>query len=144
MDKKPTQRVLILCTGNSARSQMAEGLLRHDAGERFEVESAGTKPSHVRPEAIAAMKEIGIDISGHRSKSVDEFSGQNFDYVLTVCDNAKESCPIYPGHTNRLHHSFDDPAAVQGSEEQRLASFRTVRDEIRQFLHTFPEAPERS
>src|ERR1700733_1224806 len=99
----PKKRVLILCTGNSARSQMAEGLLRHDAGDRFEVESAGTKPSHVRPEAMAAMKEIGIDISGYRSKSVDEFAERNFDYVLTVCDNAKESCPIFAGHSNRLH-----------------------------------------
>ena len=85
------------CTGNSARSQMAEGLLRHDAGERFDVESAGTKPGAVRPEAVAAMKELGIDISGHLAKSVDEFVGQPFDYVLTVCDNAKESCPIFPG-----------------------------------------------
>ncbi len=93
-DKK---RVLILCTGNSARSQMAEGLLRHDAGERFDVESAGTKPSSVRPEAIAVMRELGIDISGHRSKNVDEFEGQQFDYVITVCDNARESCPVFFG-----------------------------------------------
>src|SRR6202165_4216658 len=97
------KRVLILCTGNSARSQMAEGLLRHDAGERFEVESAGTKPSSVRPEAIAVMRELGIDISGHRSKSVDEFSGQLFDYLLTVCDNAKKSCPLLPGKTVTIH-----------------------------------------
>src|SRR5215471_6015801 len=90
------KRVLILCTGNSARSQMAEGLLRHDAGDLFEVFSAGTRPTIVRPEAIAVMKELGIDISGHRSKSVDEFTGQSFDYVVTVCDNAKESCPIFP------------------------------------------------
>jgi arsenate reductase len=134
-------RVLILCTGNSARSQMAEGLLRHlgnDAGDRFEVESAGTLPSRVRPEAIAVMRELGIDISGHRSKSVDEFAGQRFDYVLTVCDNARESCPIYPGHANRLHRSFDDPAAVEGSEEERLAAFRRVRDEIRHYLRGFP------
>jgi arsenate reductase len=99
------QRVLILCTGNSARSQMAEGLLRHDAGERFEVESAGTKPSSVRPEAIEAMRELGIDISEHRSKSVEEFEGQHFDYVITVCDNAKESCPVFFGAAKRLHHS---------------------------------------
>jgi arsenate reductase len=137
-DKK---RVLILCTGNSARSQMAEGLLRHDAGDRFEVESAGTKPGQVRPEAIAVMKELGIDISGHRSKSVDEFAGRSFDYVLTVCDNAKESCPIFPGHANRLHHSFEDPAAVQGSEEHRLGVFRRVRDEIRAYLKIFPPQP---
>ena len=132
------KRVLILCTGNSARSQMAEGLLRHDSGDRFDVESAGTKPSHVRPEAIQVMREIGIDISAHRSKSVDEFAGETFDYVLTVCDHAKESCPIYPGHSNRLHHNFQDPAAVEGSEEQRLAAFRRVRDEIRMYLRSFP------
>lgn len=131
------QRVLILCTANSARSQMAEGLLRHDHGDRFEVESAGTRATLVRPEAIAAMKEIGIDISAHRSKVVEEFSGANFDYVITVCDNAKESCPIYPGHGHRIHHSFDDPAAVQGSDEQRLASFRQVRDQIRGYLDEF-------
>jgi arsenate reductase (thioredoxin) len=135
-------RVLILCTGNSARSQMAEGLLRHDAGDRFDVESAGTQPSRVRPEAIAVMREIGIDISSHRSKSVDEFAGQQFDYVLTVCDNARESCPSIPGHANRLHHSFDDPAAVEGDEEQRLAAFRRVRDEIRDYLRVFPPAPQ--
>jgi arsenate reductase (thioredoxin) len=135
MEKK---RVLVLCTANSARSQMAEGLLRHDHGDKFEVESAGTRATHVRPEAIAAMKEIGIDISGHRSKVVDEFADQTFDYVLTVCDNANESCPIYPGHANRIHHSFEDPAAVQGSDEERLAAFRKVRDEIRDFLRTFP------
>ena len=134
MEKK---RVLILCTANSARSQMAEGLLRHDAGERLEVESAGTKATRVRPEAIAVMKEIGIDISGHRSKTVDEFADRSFDYVLTVCDSAKESCAIYPGHANRLHHSFNDPAAVDGSEEERLEAFRTVRDEIRRYLRTF-------
>jgi arsenate reductase (thioredoxin) len=132
------KRVLILCTGNSARSQMAEGLLRHDAGDRFEVESAGTKPSHVRPEAIAAMRELGIDISGHRSKSVDEFSNQKFDYVLTVCDNAKESCPIFPGQTITIHNNFEDPAALQGSEGERLALFRRVRDEMRQYLGSFP------
>ncbi len=126
--------VLILCTGNSARSQMAEGLLRHDAGDRFEVASAGTRPTCVRPEAIEVMKEIGIDISGHRSKSVDEFAARDFDYVLTVCDNARETCPIYPGHSNRLHHSFQDPAAVEGSQETRLAAFRKVRDQIRQYL----------
>ena len=134
------QRVLILCTGNSARSQMAEGLLRHDAGDRFEVFSAGTKPSHVRPEAIAAMRELGIDISGHRSKSVDEFTGQEFDYVLTVCDNAKEVCPIFPGRTVMIHHSFEDPAALQGSEGERLAAFRRVRDEIRGYLQGFPSS----
>jgi arsenate reductase len=132
------RRVLILCTGNSARSQMAEGLLRHDAGDRFEVFSAGTRPSQIRPEAIAAMRELGIDIAGHRSKSVDEFTGQAFDYVLTVCDNARESCPIFPGNTARIHRSFEDPAALQGSEEERLVLFRRVRDEVRQYLRGFP------
>ncbi len=117
---------------------MAEGLLRHDAGDRFDVYSAGTKPSRVRPEAIAAMRELGIDISGHRSKSVDEFAGQSFDYVLTVCDNAKESCPIFPNKTVTLHQSFEDPAAFEGSEDQRLSLFRRVRDELRQYLQSFP------
>lgn len=128
------KRILILCTGNSARSQMAEGLLRHDAGDRFEVSSAGTKPGHVRPEAIAVMRELGIDISGHRSKHVDEFAGQSFDCVLTVCDNAKEVCPIFPAATKMIHHSFADPAALEGTEEERLALFRSVRDEIREYL----------
>jgi arsenate reductase len=131
------QRVLILCTGNSARSQMAEGLLRDIAGFRFEVASAGVAPSHVRPEAIEAMKEIGIDISTHRSKSVDEFAGQEFDFVITVCDNANEQCPVFPGKTKRIHWSFDDPAAAEGNEEERLKIFRRVRDEIRGRLEQF-------
>jgi len=135
-DKK---RVLILCTGNSARSQMAEGLLRHDSGDRFTVESAGTKPSTVRPEAIAVMKEVGIDISSHRSKHVDEFARQNFDYVLTVCDNAKESYPVFFGKATRLHHSFNDPAAVEGTDEKRICAFRKVRDELRAYLKSFPQ-----
>jgi len=130
-------KVLILCTGNSARSQMAEGLFRQAAGDRYEVFSAGTKPSMVRPEAIAVMHEIGIDISGHRSKSVDEFAGQELDLVITVCDNAKESCPIFPGATQRLHWPFDDPAAVAGSEEQRLAAFRSIRDQIQARIQLF-------
>jgi arsenate reductase len=120
---------------------MAEGLLRHDAGDRFDVFSAGTKPSHIRPEAIAVMRERGIDISGHRSKSVDEFAGHQFDYILTVCDNAKESCPIFPGNTVTIHRSFEDPAACQGSEEERLALFRRIRDEIREYLNRFPPQP---
>lgn len=135
MNKK---NVLILCTANSARSQMAEGLLRHDHRDKFNVASAGTKATRVRPEAIQVMQEIGIDISGHRSKVVDEFAPESFDYVLTVCDNAKESCPIFPGHGNRLHHSFEDPAAVEGSEEERLAAFREVRDQIRDYFRRFP------
>jgi arsenate reductase len=130
------RRVLILCTANSARSQMAEGLLRHDAGDRFDVSSAGTRQSTVRPEAIAVMKEIGIDISAHRSKSIDEFANTSFDLVLTVCDSARETCPVYPGHATRLHHAFDDPAAIDGSEAERLDAFRRVRDEIRHYLQT--------
>ena len=132
-------RVLILCTGNSARSQMAEGLLRHDAGDACEVFSAGTKPTQVRPEAVAVMREAGIDISGQRSKSVDEFEGQDFDYVITVCDNAKQSCPLFPAKTRRIHWSIEDPAAVQGSEEERLAAFRRIRDELRLRLQRFAE-----
>ena len=117
---------------------MAEGLLRHAAGERFEVQSAGTRPGSVRSEAIAVMKELGIDISGHRSKHVNEFEGQSFDYVLTVCDNVREICPLFPGGTERLHKDFEDPAALQGTEEERLALFRRVRDGIRDYLRTFP------
>ena len=131
------KRVLILCTGNSARSQMAEGLLRHMAGDRFEVESAGVEPSHVRPQAVEAMRERGVDISGQRSKSVDEFAGQEFDYAITVCDNANERCPVFPGRTERIHWSFDDPAAAEGDEAERLAVFRRVRDEIESRLREF-------
>jgi arsenate reductase (thioredoxin) len=137
MPVRPKQRVLILCTGNSARSQMAEGLLRHEAGDRFDVLSAGTRPSKVRQEAIAIMRELGIDISGHRSKSVDEFVGQPFDYLITVCDNAKESCPVFPGKVTRIHWSFEDPAAVDRSEDERKAAFRRVRDQIRERIGTF-------
>ncbi|MFN2455960.1 MAG: arsenate reductase ArsC [Pyrinomonadaceae bacterium] len=130
-------RVLILCTGNSARSQMAEGLLRQDGGAAFEVFSAGVEPGSVRPLAIEAMREIGIDISTHRSKSVDEFAGEEFAYVMTVCDNANERCPVFPGKTKRVHWSFDDPAAAEGDEAARLAVFRRVRDEIRARLQKF-------
>jgi arsenate reductase len=133
-------RVLILCTGNSARSQMAEGILRHEGRDHFDVLSAGTEPSRVNPLAIEAMYEIGIDISHHRSKSVDEFSGQEFDYVITVCDKANVNCPIFPGQVRRIHWSFDDPAAAEGSEEERIAVFRRVRDQIQQRLKAFIEA----
>jgi arsenate reductase (thioredoxin) len=136
------QRALILCTGNSARSQMAEGLLRRFAGSRFEVYSAGTKPGTVRPEAMAAMRELGIDISGHRSKHVDEFRAQPFDFVITVCDNANEACPVFPAGTTRIHWSFEDPAAVTGSEERRLAEFRRIRDQIATRLKEFLQLTE--
>lgn len=119
---------------------MAEGLLRHDGGDAFDVHSAGTIASFVRPQAIAAMKEVGIDISGQWSKSVDEFRGQEFDYVITVCDNAKESCPIFPGRTEKIHWSFDDPADAEGDEEEKLNVFRRIRDEIREKLKGFVEA----
>ena len=132
-------RVLILCTGNSARSQMAEGLLRLDGGGFFQVESAGVEPATVRPEAIEVMREIGSDISGHRSKSVDEFTGQEFDYVITVCDNANERCPVFPGSVKRIHWSLEDPAASTGSEVERLDVFRRVRDEIRERLRRFQD-----
>jgi arsenate reductase len=111
---------------------MAEGLLRHMAGDRFEVASAGTKPSVVRPEAIKSMQEIGINLDGHRSKSVDEFVGKPIDYVITVCDNAKESCPVFPAGTSRMHWPFQDPPAPhEGTEEERLAVFRMVRDQMK-------------
>src|SRR5208337_3157218 len=137
--RRGPMRVLILCTGNSARSQMAEGLLRHDAGNVYEVFSAGTKPTHVRPEAITVMREVGIEISGNRSKSVDEFAGQEFDYVITVCDNAKESCPVFPAKTKRIHWSIEDPAAVQGSEEEAMTAFRRIRDQLRARLQVFAQ-----
>jgi arsenate reductase len=125
------KRILILCTGNSARSQMAEGLLREIGQGRFEVFSAGTKPSHVRPEAIAVMAELGIDLSSHTSKGVEQFLNQPLDLVITVCGHAEETCPPFPGSIRRLHWPFEDPAAVQGSEETRLAAFRKIRDQLR-------------
>jgi len=129
------KRVLILCTGNSARSQMAEGILRDHVGEKIEVFSAGVNPSSLRPEAIEVMKEIGIDISGQRAKSVTEFTGQQFDYLITVCDTAKEVCPVIPGKARQIHHNFEDPPPISiGSEEERLAIFRRVRDEIRAWI----------
>ena len=136
------QKVLIVCTGNSARSQMAEGLLRHEGGDRFEVFSAGTKPSIVRPEAIAAMNEIGLDISGHRSKPVDEFIGQPVDFVITVCHGANETCPVFPGNVKRLHWPFEDPAAVAGSDAVRRAAFRKIRDQIHGRIMVFLDGNE--
>ena len=138
-----TKRVLILCTGNSARSQMAEGLLRHFGGDRYEVQSAGTDPSIVRPEAIEAMREIGIDISAHRSKSVKEFIDEEFDYVITVCSKANENCPIFPGKVERVAWDFDDPAAVEGDHDTRVTAFRRVRDEILGRLRLFMEIDRR-
>jgi arsenate reductase (thioredoxin) len=124
------KRVLFLCTHNSARSQMAEGLLRALGGDNYESFSAGTEATLVRPLAIKAMAEIGVDITGQRSKVLTEYLKQPFDHVITVCDNANESCPIFPGATNRLHWSFPDPSRAQGSEEEQLAVYRQVRDTI--------------
>lgn len=132
-----SEAILVLCTGNSARSQMAEGLLRRAAGDRFDIFSAGTKPSFLRAEAIAVMAEIGIDISGQRSKSVDEFMGRPFRFVITVCDNARESCPIFPAETERIHWGFEDPAAVEGTLMEREAAFRRIRDQIAQRVERY-------
>ena len=132
-------RVLFLCTGNSCRSQMAEGFLRSLAGDRFEVASAGTEPVPVNPSAIEAMSEVGIDISDHESKAVKAFLGQHFAYVITVCDRASERCPIFPGAVKRLEWNFPDPAAVTGSDAERRRVFRQVRDEIADRIRDFVE-----
>jgi len=134
MNKK---RVLFLCTGNSCRSQMAEGFLRHMAGDRFEAFSAGVKPTQVNPLAIKVMAEAGIDISKHRSKSAMEFIGQKFDFVVTVCDNAKQTCPIFPGKYEKIHWDLEDPVEAQGTEEERLVFFRRIRDEIKNNVLAF-------
>ena len=126
------KRVLFLCTHNSARSQMAEGLLRHLATDRFEAMSAGTEATRVRPLAVRAMDEIGIDISGQRSKTLDRYLQEPFDYVITVCDDANEACPFFPGAVHRLHWSFEDPSKAEGTDEERLEVFRSVRDQIRE------------
>jgi arsenate reductase (thioredoxin) len=131
------KKILILCTGNSARSQMAEGLMREMGGNNFEVKSAGISPTQVRSEAIEVMKEIGIDISQHFSKDVDRFVADTFDYVITVCDNANEHCPVFPGQARHIHWSFADPAQVEGDEATKLSAFRTIRDQIKQRIATF-------
>ena len=136
-ESQAPKRVLILCTGNSARSQMAEGLLRKIGGDAFEVFSAGVEPSYVRPLAIQAMSEVGIDISGHRSKSLDEFLGHEFDYLITVCDNANLRCPLFPGTTRRIHWSIEDPATAEGDEATQLEMFRRVRNELENRLREF-------
>lgn len=125
------RRVLFLCTHNSARNQMAEGLLRHLAGDRFEVASAGTEATRVHPLAIRAMGDVGVDLGLHTSKTVDSLLDRPWDYVITVCDSANERCPLFPGRTTRLHWSFDDPSRATGTEDERLDTFRRVRDEIR-------------
>jgi len=132
MEPGARQRVLFLCTHNSARSQMAEGLLRHLAGDRFEVHSAGTEATSVRPEAISAMSEVGVDVSNQESKTLERYLKESFEYVITVCDAANEACPVFPGARRRLHWSFEDPSQATGTEEERLDRFRSVRDEIRE------------
>jgi arsenate reductase (thioredoxin) len=136
------QRVLFLCVHNSARSQMAEGLLRARAGDRFEAFSAGNEATEVRPLAIAAMAEIGIDISGQHSKTTAALGGQRFDYVITVCDDAKEACPYYANAAHQIHWAFDDPAAATGTDDERLAVFRRVRDEIDARIDEFVSAAD--
>jgi arsenate reductase len=136
-DKK---RVLFICTHNSARSQMAEGYLRHIAGDRFDVYSAGTEATRVRPEAITVMDELGIDISGQQSKTFQRFFDQPWDYVITVCDDANESCPVFPGTAGRSHWSFEDPSKATGTDEERLAVYRAVRDQIARRIRTFAAA----
>ena len=130
------KKVLFICTHNSARSQMAEGLLKSLYGKCFEVYSAGTKPTRVSPYAVKVMKEIGIDISNQRSKSIDEFEGIEFDYVITVCDSAKEECPFFPGKVV-IHKSFPDPSSYEGTEEEKLQFFRKVRDTIKDWIEDF-------
>ncbi len=137
MKEQGKPKVLFLCTGNSCRSQMAEGLLRSLAGDRFEAHSAGTLPLEVNPGAVAAMAELGIDISGHKSEHVDSYLGTGVDTVISVCDRAASNCPTFPERTRKLHWSFDDPAAAGGTEEQRMAVFRRVRDEIAASLQTW-------
>ena len=138
------RRVIFVCTHNSARSQMAEGLLRAWGGERYEAVSAGTEATRVRPEAIAVMRELGIDISGHTSKVLEPFRGERFDWLVTVCDQAREACPTLPGVTNQLHWSVDDPSGAHGDEQTRLAAFRAARDDlagrVRAFLAHDPAA----
>ena len=136
-------RVLFLCTHNSARSQMAEGLLRHRAGEWLDVASAGTEATSVNPLAVRAMAEIGIDISAHTSKTVDGLLDQQWDYVITVCDDANEKCPIFPRRTRRVHWSHEDPSRATGSEEERLATFRRVRDSLRDAIGRWLNDPDR-
>jgi arsenate reductase len=131
------KRVLLLCTHNSCRSQMGEGLVNHDLGDRIQAFSAGTEATRVNPLAAQVMKELGIDISSHRSKTLDEFAGESFDYVITLCGDAFEKCPLFFGGGQRIHIGFDDPSRLRGSEDEVLLEYRRVRDEIRQRLTAF-------
>jgi len=142
-ESQPPIRVLFVCTGNSARSQMAEAILGRIGGPGFEAHSAGTHPGIVNPMTILTLSEIGIDWSGSRSKSVSEFLGEPFDYVITVCDQAREACPVFPGGRASLHWGFDDPAAARGTDEERLGVFRRVLGEISIRLKPFAEVARR-
>ncbi len=138
MSLRPRPIVLILCTGNSCRSHMAEGVLRHAASDLLDIRSAGSKPAgHVHPLAVRVLAEIGIDISGHHSKHMNEFLQQDVETVITVCGNADQACPMFPGQVNRHHWGFDDPAHAQGIEEEQLAVFRQVRDQIRMVFEAY-------
>lgn len=131
------KKVLFLCTGNSARSQMAEGLMSHLRGKEFDAFSAGVDPKGVHPKAIEVMREIGIDISGQKSKHMDALPEREFDYIITLCDHAAQNCPVFLGKGVRLHHSFSDPGAAEGSDTDVLQAFRKIRDELKQFILTF-------
>ena len=133
------KNILVLCTGNSCRSQMAEGWLRHFAGENAKVWSAGIETHGVNPKAVLYMKEAGIDISGHTSNNVSEYTNINFDFIITVCDHAKENCPYIPSKAERFHHNFFDPSKVKGTEEEIAVAFRRTRDEIRDYCSKFIE-----
>jgi len=137
MEDAMVKRVLFVCTGNSARSQMAEGLLRHLAGDRFQVASAGSEPKGLSPLAVEVMREIGIDISGQRSKPVREFAGQRFDYVITVCHRARQTCPAFPGGGRRIHWDVEDPAGAQERGQAPLDAFRAARDDLRKRIEGF-------
>ena len=131
------KKILFLCTGNSARSQLAEGIMRHLRGDEFEVFSAGTEPKGVHPKTIEVLQEIGIDASAQKSKHIDELPTKEFDYIITLCDSASQNCPIFFGEGIKMHHGFDDPAAATGSDQDVLASFRKVRDQIKTFILNF-------
>ena len=134
------KKILVLCTGNSCRSQMAHGYLEHFGGEQVEVYSAGVETHGVNPRAIGSMREDGIDISHHTSNNLSEYITLNFDYIITVCDNAQERCPVFPGKATRLHHNFPDPAKATGSEEEIMSAFRSTRNEIRSYCKDFIES----
>lgn len=144
MTEKEKKKILFICTHNSARSQLAEGLMNHFHGDRYDAFSAGTEATFVKPFAVEAMARIGIDISHHRSKTTEEFKGMPFDYVVTVCDSAKENCPFFPGATAYIHMGFKDPSNIEGTDEEKRSAFANTRDEIKQWLdNTFNSSPEK-